>query len=144
MTIGLLLITHDQVGRTLLDTATQMLGICPLQTEILPVMPDSDPDVLAVAARALCDQLDRGEGVLVLTDIYGSTPSNIATRLIDGRRVEVVSGINLPMLVRVLNYHRLSLSELAHKAISGGRDGVLALSSCRGSPPDVAPAGDDQ
>jgi PTS system mannose-specific IIA component len=144
MTIGLLLVTHNRVGQTLLETATHMFGSCPLKTEVLPVMPDSDPDVLAAEARALCETLDQGQGVLVLTDIYGSTPSNIATRLIDSARVEVVSGINLPMLVRVLNYHRLSLSELAYKAISGGRDGVLALSSCRGSARYAAPAGDDR
>ena len=144
MTIGVLLITHNQVGHSLLETATNMLGICPLETEVIPVMPDSDPDAVLAEAEMLCARLDKGQGVLVLTDIYGSTPSNISTRLADRAPVEVVSGINLPMLVRVLNYHRLSLSELTHKAISGGRDGILALSSCRGSARHVAPAGDHQ
>ena len=60
----------------------------------------------------------------VLTDMYGSTPSNIACRL-TGTHTKVVAGINLPMLIRVLNYPRLTLTELAEKALSGGRDGIM-------------------
>ncbi|RLJ21012.1 PTS fructose transporter subunit IIA [bacterium endosymbiont of Escarpia laminata] len=96
MSIGLLIITHNQVGHTLLQTAINMMGICPLSTE-----------------------------VLVLTDMFGSTPSNIAYDLLDEGRINVVAGINLPMLVRVLNYAPLDLKELTSKAISGGKDGIV-------------------
>jgi mannose PTS system EIIA component len=126
MTIGLLLVTHDQIGNALLDSATHMMGVCPLATEVLPVFSDSDPEVLVEEARRRIEALNQGEGVLVLTDMFGSTPSNIAKRLIEGDHVKVVAGINLPMLVRVLNYHRLSLSDLAEKALSGGRDGIVS------------------
>lgn len=126
MTIGLLIITHNNIGTDLVDTATAMLGVCPLATEILPVSQKSDPEAVLKKARLLLAELDQGNGVLVLTDMYGSTPSNIAHSLLDGERVRVIAGVNLPMLVRVLNYPRLSLDELAEKALSGGRDGIMA------------------
>ncbi len=132
MTIGLLLVTHNQIGTDLLATATSMLGMCPLATEVLPVTQNSDPHALLVKARQLVRELDQGEGVLVLTDIYGSTPSNIACGLLDsGHPVKVVAGLNLPMLIRILNYPRLNLTEIADKALSGGKDGVLVC-GCEG------------
>jgi mannose PTS system EIIA component len=126
MTVGLLLITHNRVGAELLGTASATLGICPLATAVLPVMPDSDPEALVTRGRHMVAELDQGHGVLVLTDVYGSTPSNIATRVAehDGRAM-VVAGINLPMLLRILNYPQLDLQDLAEKALSGGRDGIL-------------------
>jgi PTS system ascorbate-specific IIA component len=78
----------------------------------------------AAAARAVA-ALDDGDGVLVLTDMYGSTPSNVASSLGREDRVVVVAGLNLPMLVRVLNYPEDSLSALAEKAVSGGNRGIL-------------------
>lgn len=66
-----------------------------------------------------------GDGVLVLTDIYGSTPGNIANRLFDAHGVAVIAGINVPMLIRVLNYPDLSLEELVNKAVTGGHDGII-------------------
>ena len=76
-------------------------------------------------AKQAAEKLDSGDGVLVLTDMYGATPSNIACRLRKLHDVRVVAGLNLPMLIRVLNYPGLDLDELMHKALSGGRDGVL-------------------
>ncbi len=123
--IGLLLITHNQIGDELLKTATGMLGMCPVMTVALSVTPDSDRDNVLNEARHNVVRLNQGAGVLVLTDIYGSTPSNIAAQLTDDNQVRVIAGVNLPMLVRVLNYPRLSLDELVNKALSGGRDGIL-------------------
>jgi len=123
--VGLLIVTHNQIGTALLETASHMLGMCPLMVEVLPVPADCDPDAMVRQGRELVDALNNGEGVLILTDMYGSTPSNIAARLADDQQILVVSGINLPMLVRVMNYPRLSVSELAIKAESGGRDGIF-------------------
>ena len=125
MTIGLLIITHNHIGDDLIATATAMLGLCPLATEALAVTQNADPEATLRKARQSVAALDQGHGVLVLTDIYGSTPSNIACNLIDSGRVHVIAGINLPMLIRILNYPQLSLPELVEKALSGGRDGVL-------------------
>jgi len=124
MKVGMLLVTHGQVGRALVDTAASTLGFCPLDTAVLSIQPDSDPDLVEEKARYLARQLDNGSGVLILTDIYGSTPANIACRLLDAHKVAVVTGVNLPMLIRLFNYPRLSLSELAEKAVSGGLDGI--------------------
>ena len=123
--IGLLIITHNHLGAELLKTATAMMGMCPIMTEVLSVTSSSDPDAMLRQARALLRDLNKGEGVLVLTDMYGSTPSNVAAHLADENQVKVVAGVNLPMLVRVLNYPQLGLHELANKALSGGRDGIL-------------------
>jgi PTS system mannose-specific IIA component len=123
--VGLLIVTHDQIGTALLETATQMIGMCSLMVEVLPVTADCDPDAMVEQGRAMVSKLDTGDGVLILTDMYGSTPSNIAARLADNHQVLVVSGINLPMVVRVMNYPRLAVAELAVKAESGGRDGIF-------------------
>ncbi len=125
MSIGVLIIAHSAIGPALLETATKMLGKCPLMTETLSVTNDGDVALMREQAQGMVQELDRGDGVLVLTDIYGSTPSNIAAGLQKDGRVYVVAGINLPMLIRVFNYPVLDLSTLAEKALSGGRDGIL-------------------
>ncbi len=133
MPVGLLIITHGHVGRELLNTAVRMLGLCPLRTERLDVPLDADTDALAARARALYAKLDAGDGVLVLTDLYGSTPCNVATRLMGSAHVQVVAGINLPMLVRVLNYPTLDLWELTTKAVTGGHDGIVICEEAEAS-----------
>lgn len=123
--VGVLLITHDPLGHVLRATADAILGHCPLPLEVLTVPLDADPDLTAAEAHRLATALDKGAGVLVLTDLYGSTPGNIACRLLEWEQIRVVSGVNLPMLLKVCNYHTLDLDQLADKAASGGRDGIL-------------------
>lgn len=127
MSVGVLIISHDGIGHALLDTANTALGQCPLEVRLLSASRDCDPDELLGAGQRLVAELDRGDGVLVLTDLFGSTPSNIATRLMLGGRVRIVAGVNLPMLIRVLNYPRLALDELVEKAVSGGLDGIFSV-----------------
>lgn len=130
MTIGVLLVTHQPLGQTMLDISIKTLNACPLATQVLDVPRDSDPQQVADRASELLDELDTGDGVLVLTDLCGSTPSNIACRLHTRPQVMVVSGLNLPMLMRVLNYPELNLNEIAERAIGGGRQGIALLTSC--------------
>lgn len=127
MRAGVLIIAHNHIGQQLLETATDMLNRRPAQVRSLEVMQDDDPVDLLARARRLLNEIEQGAGVLVLTDMYGSTPSNIAHRLSDNDQhaVRVLAGINLPMLVRALNYAELPLDELAQKALSGGREGIL-------------------
>jgi mannose PTS system EIIA component len=125
MAVGLLIITHNHIGEDLLGTARSMLGQLPLDTAWLAVSQAGDPDDLLTQALVQYRRLNTGDGVLVLTDMYGSTPSNIATRLLQQPKTQVIAGINLPMLVRVLNYPQLRLHELVNKAISGGHDGIV-------------------
>lgn len=127
MSVGLLIITHDGIGASLLGTTSLMLGGCPLQAKLLMASRDSDPEELSNKASEYVAVLDSGDGVLILTDLYGSTPSNIATQLKGKANVSVVTGLNLPMLVRVLNYPDLNLENLCIKALSGGHDGVMLL-----------------
>lgn len=124
MSVGVLIISHDGIGPALLGTATLMLNDCPLQTKLLTVSRDCDPDQLTEDAVEQIEALDAGEGVLVLTDLYGSTPCNIARKLISKKHVHVVSGLNLSMLIRVFNYPKLTLEDLSEKAVSGGKDGI--------------------
>jgi mannose PTS system EIIA component len=126
MSVGLLLITHADIGAVLLTAATRMLGGCPVRTGTLAVWQESECERLRAAALEWVAELDAGDGVLVLTDLFGSTPANIATSLQDSAGVRTLSGVNLPMLVRVLNYPDLPLDALTEKALSGGRDGVMA------------------
>jgi PTS system mannose-specific IIA component len=122
---GLLLITHGSLGHDMLQAAKGILSGCPLPAEAIAVGSDCDPDELLETAGKLCDALDDGTGVLILTDLYGSTPSNIANRLIETHNASVISGANLPMLLRVLNYPDMSLEALCDKAANGARDGIV-------------------
>lgn len=125
MTVGLLLITHENYGDVSMQTVKTILGVCPLETRSLGVPFDANPDETYAEAKRYVDMLDHGEGVLILTDLYGATPSNIAQRLVEEGRAAVVTGLNLSMLMRVLNYPNLSLRELVDKASRGGGEGVI-------------------
>jgi PTS system mannose-specific IIA component len=89
------------------------------------VRDEGDCDRLRILALDWVAALDDGDGVLVLTDLFGSTPANIAASLQARAGVRTLSGVNLPMVVRVLNYSDLPLDALAEKAFGGGRDGVM-------------------
>ena len=125
MNVGLLLITHAQLGEDLVGVASAMFGGFPLPVRCIAVERGDDPDAVVARAEALIPELDSGAGVLVLTDMFGSTPSNIASRLCSGGRVMMLTGVNLPMLIRVCNYAELDLATLVDKALSGGRDGIF-------------------
>ena len=125
MSVGVLMITHSAIGPALQETATKMLGKCPLLVETLSVTNEDNVELMREQARGMVQDLDHGDGVLILTDMYGSTPSNIAAALQNDGKVCAIAGVNLPMLIRVLNYPVLDLATLSEKALSGGRDGIL-------------------
>ena len=125
MTVGILLITHTGLGDSLLRSARAIMAAEPADAEAIDVPGDSDPDAVFELALAACRRLDSGHGVLVLTDLYGSTPSNIAGRLTECHNVLVLAGVSLPMLVRALNYRASPLEELGRKALHGARDGMV-------------------
>ncbi len=127
MSVGVLIITHRGIGKALLDTAIGLLGRCPLPTEILNVSPNGDAESLHGEAVRLMQQVNRGSGVLVLTDLYGSTPSNLSATLKEFPDIRIISGINLPMLIKIFNYPNLELEMLQQKALSGGRESILSF-----------------
>ena len=126
MTVGVLLITHEGIGSALLAVATRLLRQLPLKTEAFEVPFDADPDDLLPLASAALRRVDGGQGVLVLTDLYGATPSNLAAKLARiGTPVRRVSALSLPMLLRVMNYAEMELDELPGVAAAGTRNGVI-------------------
>ena len=123
--IGVLIIAHGSLGDSLVEAVTHVLGARPAQFEVLDVAATDDPTAMLPRARTAIASLDTGEGVLVFSDLYGATPCNLAIKLAQPGRVEVVSGVNLPMLVRAFTYRTKGMETLVRKAISGGCEGVL-------------------
>jgi PTS system ascorbate-specific IIA component len=123
--IGLFLITHGSYGEALIQCACHVLNARPAQIGQLGVSAQDDPLDILPTARRWVELVDAGEGVLLLTDIYGATPSNIAAKLLRPGRIELVAGANLPMLLRALTYRDKDMATLVTRAVAGGRDGVL-------------------
>lgn len=131
--IGVLIVTHGEIGTSLLASAAQILGATQAQVATLSVWRQDDPDDLVLRARELLEQIDAGDGVLVLTDIFGATPGNVVSRLLEDGRVEGVSGVSLPMLLRVLTARRKAgnLPAAVQRAISGGAEGIVHMNADR-------------
>ena len=129
--IGVLIVTHGEIGTALLHSASQILGEAPRQVATLSVWRQDDPDDLTLRAQELITGIDDGDGVLVLTDIFGATPGNVVSRLLQDGRIEGVSGISLPMLLRVVTGRDGSLSGAVKRAMSGGADGVVHMNTDR-------------
>jgi len=125
MSVSILTITHGNLGHELLFTAKSMLGELPLKYKSLSVSENCNPDELLNKAIQLCSELEEGDGILVLSDIFGSTPSNICNKLKSNSNVHVITGLNLPMLIRVMNYPELGLQDLVDKALTGAHDGII-------------------
>ncbi|EKT4088874.1 MULTISPECIES: PTS system fructose IIA component family protein [Stenotrophomonas] len=126
MTCGILLVTHPGVGTALLDVATRLLRQLPLKTEAFEVPFDADLDALLPLASAALRRVDNGEGVLILTDLYGASPANLAGQLARlGTPVRRVSALSLPMLLRVMNYPEQGLDQLPATAAAGTRNGAI-------------------
>ncbi len=125
--IGILIVSHGAFGESLIHSASHVLGKRPLFLRQLGVTVHDDPEAILPVGEDLIRFLDQGEGVLVLTDIYGATPSNIAMKLIRAGRVEGVAGVNLPMLIRALTYRDEPLESVLEKALSGAIEGVMRM-----------------
>jgi PTS system ascorbate-specific IIA component len=126
--IGILVVSHGAFGESLIHSASHVLGKRPLYLRQVGVTVHDDPDEILPVAQDLIRFLDQGRGVLVMTDIYGATPSNIGARLLQPGRVEGISGVNLPMLIKALTYREdCSLEELAQRAITGAGEGIVRM-----------------
>ena len=119
--VGILLVTHDGLGESFLDCVKHVLGELPNNLKSLSVSAGDDPQKKSVEAQAIIKELDTGSGVLLLSDVYGATPSNIARQLCHVERVMGVAGVNLPMILRVVRYPDTTLPDLAKVAVEGGR-----------------------
>jgi len=126
MSVAVLLLTHDKIGQAMLDTASKIIGKMPLTMIRMGVGMATNVETTIRKAHNQIASLDEGDGVLILTDLYGATPSNIA-KVLQSDNIAVITGVNLPMLIRILNYPNLSLPEMVEKAVSGGHDGIIVI-----------------
>jgi mannose PTS system EIIA component len=127
--IGVLIVTHGNIGESMLSSAGQILGGVPPLVATLGVSRNDDPDEVTLRAGELLEGLDQGDGVLILTDIFGATPGNTISHLLDDGRIEGVSGISLPMLLRVLTGRNGSLPAAVQRALTGGAEGLVHMNS---------------
>ena len=124
MSVGLLLVSHPGIAPALLHNAFRILGSNPINTSVLEVAMDTDLDKLSIQAEKMINELDDGDGVLILADLYGSSPCNLVYRFKNTKHIRIVSGLNLSMLIRAMNYHQDDLETLAKKAASGATEGI--------------------
>jgi len=125
--IGILIVSHGAFGESLIHSASHVLGKRPMYLRQLGVTVHDDPEAVLPLAEDLIRFLDQGAGVLVMTDIYGATPANIACKLLSPGRVEGVAGVNLPMLIRALTYREEPLPTVCEKALAGATEGVMRM-----------------
>jgi PTS system mannose-specific IIA component len=125
--IGILIVAHDRLGESLVDAVTHVLGARPPQFEFFPVAATDDPLTLLSRAQEVVAALDTGDGVAILSDIYGATPCNLAAKLANAGHVEVIAGVSLPMLVRAFTYRTKGMDTFVKKAVSGGCEGVFHI-----------------
>jgi PTS system mannose-specific IIA component len=124
---GILLVTHNGLGDSLVDCARHVLGSVPSGLMVLAIQAQDDIQRREKEGRAVIEYLDTGKGVLLMADMFGATPCNIATRLCQLPNVAGVAGLNLPMLLRVVTNSGKTLDELARIALEGGRDSIVPI-----------------
>jgi PTS system ascorbate-specific IIA component len=125
--VGILLLTHYALGEQLLIGARHVLGGRDIRAACVALGREDDPETLFPQVRETVRALDDGSGVLILTDLYGASPANLAYRLIEPGRVEAVAGVNLPMVVRAACYAHEALEVVVSKAVTGGLEGVMYM-----------------
>jgi len=125
--IGILLITHGTFGESLIQNVCHVLNKRPPLIGQLGIAAQDDPLDMLPVARMHLKEVDGGDGVLIMTDMLGATPSNLGLKLLVPGRVEGIAGVSLPMLLRVLTYRKSSMEIVLQKAISGGHDGVICM-----------------
>ena len=127
--VGILLVTHNGLGESLVDCVRHVLGAVPSNLKVLSVLADDDTALKLVEGQALIKQLDNGSGVLILADVFGATPSNIGRQLCHVERVIGIAGVNLPMLLRVVCHPVSNLPELGKIAWEGGRECIVYMNA---------------
>lgn len=135
--IGLLILAEQKLGSGLVDAVVHTLGSRPPQLETMGLQYTGSPEHIDAQLRESLRKADHGEGVLILADVYGATHTNVACRLLARGRIELITGVNLPMLLRVLNYRHLDMNDLIDKALSGGSGGIICAANpdtTRGTP----------
>lgn len=126
MSVALLLVTHKNIGNDMLMITSSILNDEFNNTACIEIPMDSNTDAKKLQIADAISRLSTEEGVLILTDSYGSTPCNLANEFLDSKNRGLVSGLNLPMLIRIMNYRSLPLAELQQVALDGGKHGITS------------------
>lgn len=134
--IGLLILGQKDFAAGLIASAAHTFGARPPALEAAAVDFVQAPEALTEMIGRRVRQLDQGDGVLILADVFGTTHTNLACRLLKRGHVELITGVNLPMLLRVLNYRHLRMDDLIDRALSGGGGGIV----CAANPAETTAA----
>jgi PTS system mannose-specific IIA component len=126
--IGLLIVTHCDLGKELLNAAEFILGRIEVASTV-PITQTTGTEKLRKVIEEKVAALDKGQGVLILTDMFGGTPSNLSLSFLNKDKVEVLTGVNLPMIISIVQGRlHLKLAEVAEKAREAGRAGISLAS----------------
>jgi PTS system mannose-specific IIA component len=126
--IGLLIVTHCELGRELLNAAEFIVGRIEGAAAIA-VVETTGSEGLRKSIEEKVVSLDSGKGVIILTDMFGGTPSNLSLSFLRKEKVEVLTGVNLPMVIAIVQWRSsLKLTEIAEKALEAGRTGIALTS----------------
>lgn len=124
MSVALFFITHEGIASNLLKIGELVIQKPASNLSCIEIPMDSAVDEMTNAVDSKVKQLTTDDGIIFITDIYGSTPSNIAQQLASRYQAPLISGVNLPMVIRLLNYRDDSKAELLQKALDGGYQGI--------------------
>lgn len=127
---GILIVAHAPLAHALRQCALHVFPDCGPAVTALDVQPNVSPDETLATARVALSQLGHslgGGGILVLADVFGATPCNVAQKLVDGVNSKLVAGVNLPMLLRTVSYRHETLDALMARALAGGAQGVMSV-----------------
>lgn len=134
--IGIVIVAHTPVASAMLGFAEHAFGVAPERVRAVDVPPYEDIKISFDRLLKAAYGVNTGQGVLILTDVMGATPANVASKLealgpLSGLNAPVIvlAGLNLPMLMRCISHRGEGLEELAHKALQGGQNGILRLGS---------------
>jgi len=125
--VSILIVTHNRIGEEILKSAEMIVGKCITSIKTVSIPGNLNPNELGRYAdliKANITALEKGEGVLILTDILGATPSNLVHYFASSHNIKILTGLNLPMLIRIINYAEQPLELLAKIGIVGANKGI--------------------
>lgn len=126
--IGVVLVAHDGLAEALVKSVRHILGGRLPELEFVSVSRLEPVEKSQMRVRDAIDRFGPEAEILLFTDLFGSTPANVAMSMVQPGRVEMISGVNLPMLLRALSSSRRSLAEMKERALGGGHEGIVLVS----------------
>ncbi len=125
MSVSFIILTHRDIGQQMVNVVEETLGVkCPSMTA-LSIYPNQSIEQSIGQVDLHRAAFDEGDGMIIFTDLYGATPGNIACQLLELPSIKVITGVNLPMLLKAQSYAELPLDELVEKVIEGGKQGII-------------------